>query len=97
MSTPEVIDYIQKQIAAGADPESVRDRLIQRGWRKGDVDKALAKAGFPLSKPKKTQEKKAGKTGPAAVGCDSEARPGADDRAKGARHRRNRDRNRRTV
>ena len=74
MSTPEVIAYIKNRIAAGADPESIRDRLIERGWQKGDVKKAFAKAGVPL--PGKPQKKKPVKPAkPAGRPSDEIAKP----------------------
>ena len=47
MTSPELIAYIRKQLAAGTSKEVIATLLMQNGWSRQDIDQAYAVLGSP--------------------------------------------------
>jgi hypothetical protein len=41
MVTPELLDYIKKQLQSGKSKEELRDSLLNRGWQEADIESAF--------------------------------------------------------
>lgn len=50
MHTPEVITYIQQELALGISPEEVKAKLVASGWQENDVKEAISFALHPATK-----------------------------------------------
>lgn len=47
MSTPELIQYIKKELASKTAPEKIKERLLAIGWKQEDIEKGFAEVMPP--------------------------------------------------
>jgi len=47
MSTPELVNYIKKQLQKGATKEEIKNALIDTGWQISDIEEGFKEAFLP--------------------------------------------------
>ena len=56
MTTPELLDFIKKSLAAGVTPDQIRNSLISQRWNESDINEAFSQiAGDTMRAPLSTQ------------------------------------------
>lgn len=51
MVTPQLVEYVQRQLAQGVSKEVTINVLVTNGWQKNDVDEAFNSISSPLAAP----------------------------------------------
>jgi hypothetical protein len=51
MTTPQLLDFIRKQLAAGSSKEQIQAQLVSSGWNGADIQEAFATVGVGTTPP----------------------------------------------